>query len=283
VASVPTTAGHIPLSLEPWFFHPLAAPEPPETEEFLMKLMKFVFSFSATAIASLALTCSAATLVSDDFSYPDGNLVGNGLWVAHSGAGSNPVQVAGGQAVLVHGSGSREDASIPFADVTGGILTASFDMVVTDDTPITGTTLEYFAHFFTADNFNFTSRLDVVPATMGGDYALGLATLSATAETITDVDFTYGETVAVELSYNFASGLASLVATGINGTSTIASTTVGTESLLNRFALRQANSGNDETITIDNLVISAVPEPATAYLALGACLAGVVAMRRRLG
>ena len=33
-------------------------------------------------------------LVNETFTYTDGNLVGNGAWVAHSGAGATAIQVS---------------------------------------------------------------------------------------------------------------------------------------------------------------------------------------------
>ena len=59
---------------------------------------------------------NAAALVNKTFTHADGNLVGNtpttgGAWASHRGAGNIPIQVTSGQAVVTHGSGSREDAS----------------------------------------------------------------------------------------------------------------------------------------------------------------------------
>ena len=48
----------------------------------------------------------AAIIVSDDFSYPDGSLVGNGGCVSHSGTAGD-LMVVNGQAVVQHGVPSR--------------------------------------------------------------------------------------------------------------------------------------------------------------------------------
>jgi hypothetical protein len=49
---------------------------------------------------------------------------------------------------------------------------------------------------------------------------------------------------------------------------------------LNSFALRQSDSTNNETILVDNLVVS-VPEPSTYALALGVLGLAIVLIRRR--
>ena len=81
------------------------------------------------AIAALGMfagVASASPLVSEPFSYPDGNLVGNdpavgGVWAAFSGAGSLPVQVTSNTISIAQGAGSREDVNVPFE---GGFVAA---------------------------------------------------------------------------------------------------------------------------------------------------------------
>jgi len=219
---------------------------------------------------------NAATLVTEDFNYADGSLVGNGGWATHSG---NPgdLLVAGGQAVVQHGTPS-EDANISFPDVSTGVLTAEFDVVVNDDAVIGGGDYEYFAHFFTDGSFNFRSRLDVVPGTVGGDYTLGISSTSSTAEATLPVDFSFGDTVAVSLAFDLDTGIGSLTVGG----DTISGTSSSLGEVLNRFALRQSDSSNNETITIDNLRISGtiIPEPASLMLTLVGLIGLGVARRK---
>lgn len=247
----------------------------------MKKFMSFVF-----AALFAAATANAAVLVTEDFSYDDGDITttSGGVWSAHSGAGAVPIQIEDEAAVFSHGSGSREDVSIDFGAVESDVLTATFDLVVNDDAAISGSDSEYFAHFFSTGSFNFTARVDIVPGEDDGDYTLGIATTSSTAESILGVDFEFGETVAVSLSYDFDTGLASLSAGG----ETESSTTSVIEDELNLFGLRQSNSSSDETITVDNLVVTGtpvqVPEPTSVALILfGASAFGAVSMRRRLG
>lgn len=224
---------------------------------------------------------NAATLATEDFSYADGSLVPNGGWATHSG-NAGDLLVASGQAVVQHGTPS-EDANINFGDVNSGVLTAAFDITVNDDTVIGGGDYEYFAHFFTDGSFNFRSRVDVQPPTGSGDYTLGISSTSSTGEAALSVDFAYGDVVPVELSFDLDTGIGSLTAGG----ETIVGTSMALGETLNQFALRQSDSSNNETVTVDNLVITgtlAIPEPATAALALmSLAAAGAASMRKRLG
>ncbi|MFN3190423.1 MAG: PEP-CTERM sorting domain-containing protein [Aureliella sp.] len=220
---------------------------------------------SLALLAMLAGSANAAIVLEDDFSYADGDLVGNGSWTNHSGSDSL-IQVQSGAVVLEHGGGSREDVGATFATQTLGVLTATFDLTVNDDTPISGGDYEYFAHFMTEGSFNFTSRLDAIESG-SGDYTLGLATTSSTAEVELASALTFGTTYAVELTYDFGTGLSGL---SVDGSAPVFSTTPVFQADLNRFAFRQSNSSNDETITIDNLAVSAVPEPSSlAVVGLG--------------
>ena len=221
-------------------------------------------------------SANAATLVNEDFGYADGNLVGNGGWTNVSGSGSF-ITVSGGAATAAHGSGSREDAGILFADVNTGVLLASFDLTVNDDAPIAGTDFEYFAHFSSSGSTStFRSRVDVV-AGAAGDYSLGISTGTATAQATLPVDFTFGNPVSIQLSYDFGTSIASLTAGGntINGTASVTGS-------LNTFHIRQSDSTSDESFTIDNLVVTGtpIPEPSTGLLGLIGTLA-MVARRCR--
>jgi len=158
------------------------------------------------------------------------------------------------------------------------VLTAVFDINVSGASPITGGDYEYFAMFTDGGTSNFKSRLDVVEANVGGnDFTLGLATGSSTAETIFPTDFNFGDTLNVSLAFDFDTGLSSLTV----GSTTIQSTGVYLGQVLNTFSLRQSTSSINETILIDNLVVTYVPEPTTLALGGFGLLALVMARRRR--
>lgn len=220
-------------------------------------------------------SANADLLASDDFSYADGSLVGNGGWTNHSG-NAGDLLVSGGQAVVQHGVPS-EDAGITFADVNSGILSAVFDIIVNDDTAIGGNDFEYFAHFQTEGSNNFRSRLDVQSGTMGGDYTLGISSTTSTAEATLTQDFMFGDTVSVVLDFDLDTGLGSLTV----GSETIVGTSTDIGATLNRFSLRQSDSSNNETVLVDNLRINGtpvIPEPGSMGI-IG--LAGLIALVRR--
>lgn len=215
--------------------------------------MKKKYSFIATALLffNVNLGFSQVTLASDDFTYPDGALAGNGNWTSQGGTAGTLV-VAGGEAVITQNSGSEDTELIFDNDLTNGILTATFDIKVTAPAAMTGTDFEYFAHFSNDSEFNFRSRLDVIaPNDASGDYSLGLSALTSTNDAALSVDFSFAASVTVILTYNLNTGEATLTAGG--ETITSAGQTGDT---LDSFNFRQSNSSSDETIFVDNLVIS---------------------------
>ncbi len=232
-------------------------------------------SLFAFATATLVASSASAALLTETFTYADGALVPNGGWVNQSGT-AGTLLVASGEAVLKQDGSRPEDTEKVFAsDLSTGIVTAAFDMRVTAPTSaITGTGFEYFAHFSDDTTFDFIARLDVVAPNGATGYTLGIATFSSTNESKLPVDFAFGATVPVELSFNLDTGLASVTA----GSATVSSTTVSLGELIDAFNFRQANSTTDETIFVDNLVITYVPEP-TSLALLG--LGGLMVARRR--
>lgn len=239
-------------------------------------------TFALLALAGTALTANAQILVADSFNYPDGNLVGNGGWANHSGSGSF-IQVDNGVAYLNHGGGSREDASVAFTP-TGGTLYYGIDFKVSDDTQITGGDYEYFAHF-KDDGFAFRGRLDIVEGTSGGDFSVGIATGSSTADAVWGTDLSFDTYYRAIVGYNQDTNQAQLWidASLESDTSILGADNADPGDAMTSFALRQSNSSNDETVMVDNLIVgttfgSVVPTPASAsILALG----GLVATRRR--
>lgn len=218
---------------------------------------------------------TAATLLTENFDYSDGSLgTLNTAWQNHSGTAGD-LLVTSGAAIVQHGTPS-EDINVQFDAVSAGTLTATFDLTVNDDTPIGGSDFEYFAHFMTRGSSNFRARLDI-QASASGDYTLGISSSTSTAEATLTAGFTYGTVVPVIMSFDVETGTASLTVEG----ETITGSANGAESI-DAFALRQSDSSNNETVTIDNLVISdssVVPEPSSALLG-GLALLGLVRRKR---
>lgn len=224
----------------------------------------FTINFSDTGVCNLDLNISSPECVpsvdlpiTDDFTYSDGSLVGNGLWAGHSG-NAGDLQVVSGQALVQHGAPS-EDANIEFTAVSGVVYYA-FDFTVNDPgNPIgtNGTDFEYFAHFMN-NGSNFAARLDIVAPAGGGDYTVGIASDESTADATWATDFTFGTTYRAVVGYDQDANIAQL---WINPTTMADTSILGEDRAdpgvsVNQFALRQSDSSENEGILVDNLVIS---------------------------
>lgn len=244
-----------------------------------MKLSK-LFLIPLVGMLLMVPQLKADVVVDDNFNRPDGSLAGTvptpgpgGVWTGFSGTAGD-LLISSGQAVVQHGVPS-EDAGTGFGRlVTLGTITANLDITVMDDTQISGSDSEYFCMFTDGGTFNFYSRLDISPGQSGGDYTFGIATTSSTAEALFPSDFTFGQTVSGTLTYDFGTGLSTFSV----GATTISSTTSVVAAGINTFALRQSDSTNNETVFVDNLRVSSVPEPGS-FAILG--LVGLTGLARR--
>lgn len=240
-----------------------------------MKSIQWVVLYFFCAI-TLSSHTMAGIIAFDHFAYTDGSLVPNGDWTTHSGS-TGDLLLSKGQVAVQHGVPS-EDAHIAFPSRPGDIFYA-LDLSVTAGTAITGSDSEYFAHLKDAGG-NFAARLDVVPALGGGDFSLGIATDSATAESIWATDLTFGTIYRAIVKYDQIINLALLwIDAKVSSDIFIAGNVVPRPAdTISQFALRQSDSNLNETIHIDNLVIGTsfndvvrpfsmpVPEPSTLAL-----------------
>lgn len=199
----------------------------------------------------------SAELGFDNFDYADGSLVANsgGAWLNHSGTAGD-LLVASGQVVVQHGTPS-EDANFPFTAQTTGDVFYGIDFSVASASVIPGSDNEYFAHFKDS-GFGFTGRLDVVPANnSGGDYTVGIASGSSTAEAIWATDLTFGTTYRAIVRYNIDTDLAELwIDASADSDPSILGVLGGVPGdEVHAFCLRQSDSNENETVLVDGLVV----------------------------
>lgn len=200
-----------------------------------------------TAIALLvlgltAITVSpalAVTLMSDSFTYPAGNLVGNGGWLNYSGAATD-IQVVGNRAV---GSGpnANDDHSLfapqGLADKTYACFTARIPAIAAQPKPI------YFVALKDGGAANLVARVYVLPIT-GGGWTFGLS-YSSTSATVGVVAWgsplSYDTDYSVTILYDPATFTAKLWVNPVNEASTSVSI-VGTAAAIavSGFGLRQS-------------------------------------------
>lgn len=247
------------------------------------------------ALAVGVLPAGAEVFVSELFEYPNGSLTAasGGLWDAHSGANSNPVQVVDGQVLLSSGAGSREDVNRGLGQsFNGGKLFAGFDLSLSTP-PASGNA--YFLHF--RDNgTGFRARVYIAepeisveapvnlhsePGVLNaGGFRLGLS--NGLGDNALGIPLTQNlmanTTYRVVVGYDLDTRTSRLwVNSADEANPTLAAADTATAVNIATIALRQGGSGNPAVtysgLAIDNLFVAdtfmqAVPEPAGATLAL---------------
>ena len=217
--------------------------------------MKKIYIFILLLAICTSTLSFGQVILTDDFSYADGSLVGNGNWARVSGTAGDFL-VSSNKAVVQHGTPS-EDVKIPFTQVSGDVY-VSFDFSVDDLGAVyTKSDNEYFAHL------GFIAKVYVVPASNGGDYTVGLSSKGNTADVTWATDLTFDQSYRAILKFDQVTGSAQLWIDATASTETSISGTESGASTVNSFHLRQSDSSENETIRIDNLIVSQTFNDAT--------------------
>lgn len=250
----------------------------------------------------VATPIDAAIVLEENFTHPDGPLVGQvptpgpgGAWAAHSDPGVGPVVNLGGEALLSHGNIALEDVSSVFtafgaADTMYAGFDFRFPVPQVAEPDATGLV---FAHFLVDGGgpASFRGQVGILAPTGGGDFTLAInadgADLGAGVSWGTDLFD--GVTYRAVISWNAATGESRLWVDPVDMSSPNVSHLGGsTGSLIDAFALVQGTSaGYNGRQAIDNLIIAdsfdealGVPEPGSLSLLLLGVL-GLAARRRR--
>ena len=117
----------------------------------------------ALAVPFAASTASATVLVSEGFSYANGNLVPNGGWANYSGTGTD-VLIQSGRAVG-DGNNAPDDHILFPAQPTNSTTYACFEVTIPD--PLGAPKPIYFAELKDAGSANLVSRVYVLPIAGG--------------------------------------------------------------------------------------------------------------------
>ncbi len=210
----------------------------------------------------LSLLCAAANgavVLTDDFSYTAGSLVGatGSPWVTHSGT-AGQADVSSG--VLNLNATDTEDVSAALSGqpYSTGVLSATFDVKFTA-LPSPGGS--YLAHFKPTSASSF--RADLTAFTTGasaGFFRLGISNDGGVTVPVA-VDLSLNSIYSVVMTWDLNTNRSSL---SINGGTAVIDTDPASSIAVYAFAFRQ-NSGIG-TLTVDNLVVTAVPETSAALI-----------------
>src|SRR5882762_9381402 len=180
---------------------------------------------AAIVLASNLAGANASIILSDTFSYPDGDLtaVSGGLWVAHSGAGGNPIKVRNGQAVFQEISASAEDLHMDLPQTygtnSGFTLYSSYKLTALALPTLQGTYITHYrdtnsgaATGFGARVWISSTNVSAGTATAEGKFRIGIANGSAggAGSGQLDMDLDTNVTYTVVTRFDLATGTATL-------------------------------------------------------------------------
>jgi hypothetical protein len=239
-------------------------------------------------LAASSSSVFAAIIFQDTFNKADQALLGTtpntgGNWTITGTSVVSPIQISGNQVPLVS---TGQDAFAAFAPAVPNA--AGFPIRTSADINLSAVgTGDYFLHL--SDPAGTTSfffqRLGAV-ATSGG-YFLTLAATAGGGATTTPgtTVLALGTTYHVDVDWNFVAGpLNDTFQVYVNGSPYLAktwdSTTSNEPTAVSAVNFRQGTAGAGATLTVDNLTVEQVPEPASLTLLALAAMFGVAKRRR---
>jgi len=261
-----------------------------------MRMKTFILGLAVSGCALLAQAAHAAVLYGTNFNsptYSDGVLnagadtttAGQDGWLNTSGGGTNNIAVSNTATNgIVTMTTSGQDVRHPLSGaVTSGsvFLDADFSLSAAQATG------DYFIHLGDGGTNNLYARVHAKSAT--GGFVMGVGTSTGTPTYSASV-LNFGTTYHLLVRYDLVSGAANdtgamyinpTTADGSGDTPYSTMTNIGTDATsIAGVYLRQGSAGNAATVSlVDNIVVTAVPEPAS--LAIFAGGAAFLGLRRR--
>jgi hypothetical protein len=252
-----------------------------------------LFMRAATLFSALLAVSSSgvfgAILFMDDFNKANQALIGTtpnigGTWAITGTSVVNAIQIVSNQVPLTNNGQDVNAALTSEAPNAGGFALHTSADITVSAAQATG---DYFLHVSdpAGSSSNFYQRLGA-SATTGG-YFLQLAVTSGTGATTTPgtTVLLLGQTYHVDVNWNFVSGpLNDTFQVSVDGVPYLSKTwdsATAEPPGIGSVNLRQGSASVAATVTVDNLAVEFVPEPASISLLLFAGLFGLIKLRTR--
>jgi hypothetical protein len=213
-------------------------------------MRKTATTFVAMALIAMAATPSfAAVLMSEGFAYANGNLVPNGSWATHSGAGTD-IQIAAGRAVGDMASAPDDNKTFTAQSATAKTY---YCLEVVIPSIVGAPRLNYFAHLKDTGTINFAGRLGV--SASGSTFTFAVGSTAFTTPTLWGTALSYDTNYRVVVSYNASTGTSEMWVNPANELSTKVTSTGTAGTLVSAFALRESNTGTGTLwkFSVDNV------------------------------
>ena len=164
-------------------------------------MKRIVTTFALLAIC--AVPAFATTLVSESFTYPNGNLVPNGGWAVYSGTPPTDIQVVSGRAVGNHANAPDDHLLFPVQLATS-VTYACFDVIINPSAvPAPAPKPVYFLELKDAGATLLVSRVYVLPTSAGWTFGISHSSTSATVGvTPWGASLNYGQKYNVVINYD---------------------------------------------------------------------------------
>jgi hypothetical protein len=248
-------------------------------------------------IASLRI--EAAPNFIDNFSYSNGNLVGQGSWVQTGTSATTPIQVASGRAVI---GTSGQDVNAPLTANISLTSGNSFYYGATINLTAAQSAGDYFLHFTPSSGETSLFFGRVFAKSSGSGFLVGYLETSGGAGAVVNygtTELSFNTDYRIAVAYNVVGGTLNDTAalyvnptdSNVGGNTPYLSDSWGSTSaepsVVGAINLRQGGAANSASVKLDDLIVStsfadvaAVPEPSTFILG-GLGLLSLFALRRR--